>query len=115
EQPAIQQAASTVIEEQVRHTALPRRFSLPMREIWELQWRFPSKQPRRIQNLLEHPRLRAAYDFLLLREEAGEETGGLGARWTALIEADESQREHLVQELARSPEGGSRSGRRRRR
>jgi poly(A) polymerase len=115
EQPAIQQAASTVIEEQVRHTALPRRFSLPMREIWELQWRFPSRQPRRVQNLLEHPRLRAAYDFLLLREEAGEETDGLGARWTTLVEADESQRDQLVQELAQPRAGGAGSGRRRRR
>ena len=112
---ALQQAASTVIEESVRRVALPKRFSLPMREIWELQSRFVHRHPRRVQNLLENPRLRAAYDFFLLREQAGEELQGLGAWWTDIINADDDQREAMLRELARSGEAKSNSGRRRRR
>jgi poly(A) polymerase len=107
---AIQQAIHIVLDRQQRHTAIPRRFSQPMREIWELQWRLPRREPRRIQNLIEHPRLRAAYDFLLMRELAGEALGDLGTWWTEFLGADEEQRAHLLRQLA--PRAGA--GRKRR-
>jgi len=104
EQPALQQAAQAVIERQQQHTAIPRRFSQPMREIWELQWRLPKRDGRRIQNLLDNPRLRAAYDFLLLREQAGEELDGLGQWWTDFLNADDDHRAHLIRQAGqRSP------------
>src|SRR5690606_41887804 len=53
--------------------------------------------------LFEHPRLRAAYDFVLLREQAGENLGGLGQWWTDYQEADETGRRTLVAGLASSP------------
>jgi poly(A) polymerase len=55
---------------------------------------------------VDHRRFRAAYDFLLLREEAGEATGDLGAWWT------EFQELPLEQRLAQAGSGGG--GRRRR-
>ena len=113
EQLALQQAASTVIEQQLRTVAIPRRFSLPMREIWEIQWRLPRRSPPRVQNLLENPRLRAGYDFLLLREEAGEDTDGLGEWWTEFLAADESHRESMLKE-ANQRSGGQRRRRTRR-
>lgn len=103
---AIQQAIQITLERQQRHTGIPRRFSQPMREIWELQWRLPKRDPRRVQNLLEHPRLRAAYDFLLMREQAGEILGDIGAWWTDFINADEEQRPHLLRQLAPRSGGG---------
>ena len=75
-------AAQDVIEIQVKHTALPRRFSLPMKEIWELQERLPRRHGKKAETLTEHPRFRAAYDFLLLREASGEDLNGIGAWWT---------------------------------
>lgn len=103
---AIQQAIQITLERQQRHTGIPRRFSQPMREIWELQWRLPRREPRRIQNLLEHPRLRAAYDFLLMREEAGEALGDVGAWWTQFLSAEEEERGHLLRQLAPRSGGG---------
>ena len=50
---------------QVRRIAIPKRFSLPMRELVALQPRFERRAGRRALRLLEHPRFRAAYDFLL--------------------------------------------------
>jgi poly(A) polymerase len=79
---AMHSAAQTTIAEAARHIAIPRRFSQPMREIWEFQLRLTRLQGRRTAELVDHRRFRAAYDFLLLREQAGEETGDLGDWWT---------------------------------
>ena len=113
EQPALQQAIQTTLDDQQRHTSIPRRFSQPMREIWELQWRLPRRDSRRIQNLLDHPRLRAGYDFLLLREHIGEATSEVGQWWTEFLVADEEQRVHLLRKVAapRSPDGRRRRSR----
>src|SRR5690606_6188951 len=59
------------VRQQAR-VAVPRRFMLPMREIIGLQPRFERRAGRRALRLLDHPRFRAAYDFLLLRAAAGE-------------------------------------------
>ncbi|WP_281648106.1 polynucleotide adenylyltransferase PcnB [Parendozoicomonas sp. Alg238-R29] len=80
--PALHQAAMQVVSNQCTHTAIPKRFSIPMREIWDLQRRLERRQPRRVNELLTHPRFRAAYDFLLLREASGEDLGGAGQWWT---------------------------------
>ena len=66
------QAAEEVIAHQQLRIAIPKRYSLPMREIWALQPRFESRHGARAKRLLTHPRFRAAYDFLLLRGQAGE-------------------------------------------
>ncbi len=65
-------ASDKVIGRQLQRIALPKRFSLPMRELIMLQTRFERRSGRRALRLLEHPRFRAAYDFLLLRAESGE-------------------------------------------
>ena len=64
---AQQRAADRVVLHQAQRIALPRRFSLPMQEIWMLQPRFALRQKKRVQRMLAHPRFRAAYDFLELR------------------------------------------------
>jgi poly(A) polymerase len=56
-----------------------------MREIWEFQLRLQNRGNKAV-SLLSHRRFRAAYDFLLLREEAGEDLDGLGQFWTELQE-----------------------------
>lgn len=96
---ATQQAMQVTIDRQQTHTGIPRRFSQPMREIWEMQARLQRRDSRRALTLLEHPRLRAAYDFLLLREQAGEMLGDIGQWWTEFMAADESQREHLLRQV----------------
>ncbi|KAF1704961.1 polynucleotide adenylyltransferase [Pseudoxanthomonas suwonensis] len=69
---AQRRAADRVTLHQVQTIALPKRFSLPMQEIWLLQSRFSSRQRKRVFRLLAHPRFRAAYDFLVLRLAASE-------------------------------------------
>jgi len=69
---AQRRAADRVTMHQVQTIALPKRFSLPMQEIWLLQPRFSSRQRKRVFRLLAHPRFRAAYDFLVLRLAASD-------------------------------------------
>lgn len=84
--PALQKAADRVLAQQIQATAIPKRFSIPMREIWEMQPRLAKTQSRRCVELLTHPRFRAAYDFVLLREQSGENLNGIGKFWTQLQE-----------------------------
>ena len=69
---AQRRAADRVTLHQVERVALPRRFSLPMQEIWLLQPRFAQRQRKRVFRLLAHPRFRAAFDFLELRLAASD-------------------------------------------
>lgn len=64
---ALNIAAADVIGRQVQTIAIPKRFSLPAREIWQLQQRMERAKGKRVHSLLTHPKFRAAYDFLLLR------------------------------------------------
>ena len=70
---AEQRAADRVTLHQAERIALPRRFSVPMQEIWWLQSRFTTRQRKRVFRLLAHPRFRAAFDFLELRAAVVEE------------------------------------------
>jgi poly(A) polymerase len=113
EMPALQQASREVFEEQSRHAILPRRFSTQMREIWLLQPRLQRNTGKRAARMLEHPRFRAAYDFLLLRAAAGEPVGELADWWTKFQETDEQGRAALAAPVAPSAERRPRRRRRR--
>jgi poly(A) polymerase len=79
---AQRRAADRVTVHQLTTVALPRRFSLPMQEIWLLQARLSQRQPKRVTRLLAHPRFRAAYDFLVLRQFASNEHAEEVTFWT---------------------------------
>ena len=108
---ALQRAAAEVTERQVSRLAIPKRFSMPMREIWEFQPRLFKRGGQQAARLLGQARFRAAYDFLLLREQSGEYVQGLGEWWTQYQDADEDQRELLVKALGQ--QGRSRKPRNR--
>jgi len=80
-------AANDACARQKPLVAIPKRFTLPMREIWALQPRLEQHQGKRPHRLLTHPRFRAAYDFLLLRAEAGEVQSDLAEWWARFQEA----------------------------
>ncbi|MDR7088203.1 polynucleotide adenylyltransferase PcnB [Cellvibrio fibrivorans] len=95
------QAAQNVINQQLTRTAVPKRFLIPMREIWDLQQRLPSRLGMRALRTLDHPRFRAAYDFLLMREAAGEALDGLGVWWTNYQTANDEEREQMVKDIGK--------------
>lgn len=86
EMDAIQLASDAVISRQINSIAFPRRFTLMAREIWSLQSRLKNRRGKRPFRLLSHPRFRAAYDFLLLRYQSGEEIQELADWWNDYVE-----------------------------
>ena len=81
---AIADAVDEVVGGQNRRIGIPKRFSIPMRELLALQPRFHRREGRRALAFLAHPRFRAAYDFLLLRAEAGAEDPAIARWWTEI-------------------------------
>ena len=94
EMDAIMLAGDIVISRQTRSTAVPRRFTQFAREIWQLQPRLARHSNRRPHRLVEHPRFRAAYDFLLLRAESGEEVTALANWWTQFQQNNPAKKRH---------------------
>ncbi len=92
EMQALQLAATEVLRQQVKHTAIPRRFSNITRDIWSLQKRFSTRELKRVTALFENIRFRAAYDFLCLRAEAGEPVAEDAEWWTTFQDVDPEQR-----------------------
>lgn len=70
---ALAMAADEVLKQQVRHTAIPKRFSQQIRDVWHMQLRLPNRYGERAAKLAEQRAFRAAYDLLGLRVAAGEE------------------------------------------
>ncbi len=101
---AIQVAGNRMVSQQADHTSLPKRFSFPMREIWMLQPRLERRRGKTPFRTLDHPRFRAAYDFLLLRAEVGEAPVELAEWWTEFQEQNPSDRSGMV-ETAPKPKG----------
>ncbi|MGH8534017.1 MAG: polynucleotide adenylyltransferase PcnB [Gammaproteobacteria bacterium] len=93
---ADQLASDTVISQQISRIAMPRRYTQMTREIWALQPRLTRRVGGTPFRLLSHPRFRAAYDFLLLRAEAGEEVTELAEWWTEFQGAKEIRRDELI-------------------
>ena len=110
---AMDAAGMDVLERQISQVSVPRRFSLASREIWSLQSRLEQRRGKRAVQLLGRPRFRAAYDFLLLRAEAGEEVAEMADWWTKFQEMDDAGQKAA---LAGASSGtGTRRRRRRRR
>lgn len=114
---ALLAACDQVTARQQSRVAVPKRFTLPLREIVGLQPRFAHREGRRALRLLDHPRFRAAYDFLLLRAAAGEVEQELAQWWTDIQPMPVEARAALVEQggHGQSPKGGPRRRRRRRR
>ncbi len=93
----LMQACDTVLRAQQARVAIPRRFGVPMRELLMLQPRFSRRSGVKALSLLQHPRFRAAYDFLLLRAQAGVADPELAQWWTDVQLLPQEERVALVQ------------------
>jgi poly(A) polymerase len=94
--PALFDAMDKVLEAQAARIAIPRRFEATIKEIWSLQPRFEQRSGSRPFRLLEHPRFRAAYDFLALRGESGEVEAELVDWWTRFQDASHDDRDAML-------------------
>lgn len=93
---AMQRALAVTRAETIKHVSIPRRFGAVLREIVQLQARFRYRRGKRAQRLVEHPRFRAARDFLKLRVETGEAGPENLAFWDRVRTAGEDERRRLL-------------------
>ena len=114
ESQALNLAAYEIVSQQQRRISIPKRFTIPMREMLSLQPRFEFIRGKRAMNLLEHRRFRAAYDFMLLQSEAGQVDESLAKFWTDVQTQTAEERAKSFQ-LQANPEKKRGSRRRRRR
>lgn len=110
-QDALSHAMHFTIEEQHATSSIPKRFQSMIREIWQLQSRLTRQHQhtKKAKTLLTHPRFRAAYDFLLLRESSGESDSNIAPWWTSfqathadILAAAKQERAQLNQQRAKN-------------
>lgn len=112
---AMRLAMASVLSQQAEHVAIPRRIAMLVREIWMLQSKFTRRAGNQPFRFLQNERFRAAYDFLLLRTETGEEERDLGDWWTRFQEVEDPERRAMVRQLSRANTASHQRPRRRRR
>jgi poly(A) polymerase len=111
---ALQCAISEIMQSQLKLISIPRKFTVVMNEIWLLQYHLENARPRRINQVLHHPRFRAAYDFLVLRGHLDKNLEPLCEWWQAYQEAEEAARAELIVSRFNPPKGRKRKRKRKR-
>jgi len=106
---AMHEAMDEVLARQKAQLAIPHRHDAVMKEIWLMQQRFEQRAGQRPFRLLEQPRFRAGFDFLLLRCASGEADQELGLWWDEFQDASAERQAEMLQ-----PEGAGDKKRRRR-
>ena len=94
-----------IIREQQVLTAVPRKFHGYIKDIWSLQLKLETRLGHQPYKILNHPRFRAAYDFLLLREEAARDHQGIGDWWTQFQKVNRPGKIELLKSLRESRSG----------
>jgi len=107
-------ASYDIVAQQQRRISIPRRFTVPMREMLALQPRFLQKRGKRAMNLLEHRRFRAAYDFMVLLAEVGQVDADTATFWTDVQSQSAEERAMSFQMNAAPKKKRRPRGRRRR-
>jgi poly(A) polymerase len=114
---AVREATFEIVSRQQGRVSIPRRFAQSMSDILTMQPRFHHLQGRHAHRLYDHPRFRAAWDFLLLRYEAGEP--GIAEQtidWWREVQAMETEQAHeKLSSGGRSAGTGTGTGPRRKR
>ncbi|MGP4712690.1 MULTISPECIES: polynucleotide adenylyltransferase PcnB [unclassified Psychrobacter] len=107
-------AAGKVIDRQRIKTAIPKFAEQFIRDIWLLQPKLAAPRTKQIVQLSEHPRFRAGFDFLLLREQCGdsdhplsESTNGMGEWWQTYQTLSEKEQAQAIDDFDDSIRRGS--------
>jgi len=93
---AINQAANETLLLARTRLAIPKVIQIGIRYIWILQYRFHLMRGKKVFSTLEHPRFRAAYDFLLLRRSESQETESAAKWWTEIQTLSVQKQKDLI-------------------
>ncbi|HRI93264.1 MAG: polynucleotide adenylyltransferase PcnB [Candidatus Accumulibacter sp.] len=111
--PSLFVAMDEVLHVQAEKLAITRRIAGDIKDIWGLQPRFEQRSGKRPYGVLQQPRFKAGYDFLLLRAESGEIDPAIGDWWSEFLHAGDEARAEML--LPAAPASVKKRRRRRRR
>ena len=94
----------SVIAEQQKITAIPRKFTSYIKDIWYLQLKLNDRLKNNPNKIIKHPRFRAGYDFLLIRENASKDKSDLGKWWTSFQHADTKSKQKMIEKVRKTIE-----------
>jgi poly(A) polymerase len=94
--PAMFGAMDEILDQQAEKLAITKRIAGDIKDIWLLQPRFEKRGGRAPHRLIEQPRFRAAWDFLVLRAASGEVPKELSDWWHDFQDASHEEREEML-------------------
>ena len=94
----------SIIAEQQRITAIPRKCTSYIKDIWYLQLKLNDRLKNNPNKIIKHPRFRAGYDFLLIRENASKDKSDLGKWWTSFQHADTKSKQKMIEKVRKTIE-----------
>lgn len=92
-------ASEDVLRTQCQQLAIQNRFVSDIKMIWMLQLRFERRTGKNPYSLIEHPRYRAAFDFMQLRSSLGHVPTEMVTWWEHFVAADEQTRAEMIEEV----------------
>ncbi|MDR2209428.1 MAG: polynucleotide adenylyltransferase PcnB [Azoarcus sp.] len=98
--PALFDSMDEVLAAQAQRLAITRRIAGDIKELWGLQPRFDKRVGRAPYRLIEHPKFRAAWDFLSLRAQAGGIPEEIATWWNRFAHSKQSEREELLRSVS---------------
>ncbi len=106
---AIMMASNDILDEQVRHLAIPRRHSATIRDIWQLQLRLTRRSGKRAFQMLELNKFRAGFDMLEMRGKVeGGQAKELATWWQEFQDSPSVHRQNMVQSVGSEKPSGRR-------
>ena len=96
------EACKVVLDTQCEKVVIQKRYIEDIQMIWMLQYRFERRIGKSPFALVEHPKFRAAYDFLMLRAHSGQVPLSVLRWWKRFYEATEEERHAIINEAQRS-------------
>jgi len=95
------EAGNVILDRVVKTIAIPRRHTATIREIWQLQLRFPRRHGKRAFRLLDINKFRAGFDFLEMRGLTEEgDVQELFNWWNTFQTAGRNMRQAMVNNLS---------------
>ncbi|AGF48544.1 poly(A) polymerase [Candidatus Kinetoplastibacterium oncopeltii TCC290E] len=92
-------ASDTVIEDQLKVLSIHKKIISDMKTIWLMQTKFETRKNKTSFRLLQNPKFKAAYDFVLLRAKSNDFDKVVAQWWTNWLESDDKEKENMLKTI----------------
>lgn len=98
----LEHTAGKILRRAKQNLAFTQLITQTVLDIWLLQFQLIGRRQQQIYHLAQHPRFRAAYDFVCLRAEDEDALKPIANWWTQWQQETDENREQLIQALPKS-------------